>query len=149
MMEGTVAHEYMAPCEAGEDTVAVAPGYAANVEVASANPRPVPPGEEIGAPEEIETPGLRTIAEVAGALGVEPGNLVKSVPVVTDAGDFVLVLVRGDHQVNEIKLTNSLGIASRPANEIEIEEKLGPAGSIGPVGTSVRILKDKAIPVAA
>ncbi|MDQ5894936.1 MAG: prolyl-tRNA synthetase [Actinomycetota bacterium] len=145
MMGGTVAHEYMAPCEAGEDTVAVAPGYAANVEVASANPRPVPSGEELDAPEEIETPGLRTIADVAGALGVDPGTLVKSVPVVTDAGDFVLVLVRGDHQVNEIKLTNSLGIASRPANESEIEEKLGPAGSIGPVGTSVRILKDKAI----
>ena len=145
MMGGTVAHEYMAPCEAGEDTVAVAPGYAANVEVASANPSPVSPGEQLGAPEEIETPGLRTIAEVAGALEVEPGNLVKAVPVVTDAGDFVLVLVRGDHQVNEIKLANSLGAASRPANESEIEEKLGPPGFIGPVGASVRILKDKAI----
>ena len=102
-------------------------------------------GEELGAPEEVETPGLKTIDEVCRALGVDPGSLIKSVPVVTDDGDFVLVLVRGDHQVNEIKLTNTLGVASRPANESEIEEKLGPPGFIGPVGAEVRVLKDKAI----
>ncbi len=82
---------------------------------------------------------------MAGALEVEPGNLVKAVPVVTDAGDFVLVLVRGDHQVNEIKLQNTLGKPYRPAGVEEIEEKLGPPGYIGPVGASVRILMDEAI----
>ena len=65
--------------------------------------------------------------------------------VVTDDGEFVLALVRGDHQVNQIKLANALGSDSRPAREEEIEEKLGPPGFIGPVGASVRILKDKAI----
>ncbi len=145
MMGGSAAHEYMAPCAAGEDTIALAPGYAANVEVASANPRPVHPGEALAGPEEVETPSLKTVTEVADFLGVDPGILIKSVPVVTDEGEFVLVLVRGDHQLNEIKLANALGIASRPAREEEIAEKLGPAGFIGPVGASVRILKDRAI----
>ena len=145
MMGGSAAHEYMAPCAAGEDTVAIAPGYAANVEVASANPVPARPGEELSGPEVVETPGLKTIDEVAGGLGLDPSALVKSVAVVTDDGEFVLVLVRGDHQVNQIKLANALGARSRPAREDEIEEKLGPPGFIGPVGAGVRILKDTAI----
>lgn len=145
MMGGSGAHEYMAPCGAGEDTIALAPGYAANVEVASANPRPIQRGEELAGPVEVETPGQKTIDAVAGGLGVDPGALVKSVPVVTDDGEFILVLVRGDHQVNPVKLANTLGIESRPASEDEIEEKLGPPGFIGPVGASVRILKDRAI----
>jgi len=145
MMGGSGAHEYMAPCGAGEDTIALAPGYAANLEVASANPRPIEPGEELAEPAEVETPGMKTVDQVAGALGVDPGALIKSLPVVTDDGEFVLVLVRGDHQVNEIKLANALGIQSRPAGEDEIEEKLGPPGFIGPVGASVRIVKDRAI----
>jgi len=145
MMGGSGAHEYMAPCAAGEDTIAVAPGYCSNIEVASANPRKVEGGEVLAEPAEVETPGLKTVEEVAGALGVDPGALIKSVPVVTDDGEFILVLVRGDHQLNQIKLTNSIGVPSRPAREEEIEEKLGPPGFIGPVGASVRILKDKAI----
>jgi prolyl-tRNA synthetase len=145
MMGGSAAHEYMAPCDAGEDTVAVAPGYAANVEVASANPSLIKPGDELDQPEAVETPGMKTIEEVAGGLGLDPSALVKSVAVVTDEGEFVLVLVRGDHQVNQIKLANALGTQSRPAREEEIEEKLGPPGFIGPVGASVRILKDEAI----
>ncbi len=145
MMGGSAAHEYMAPCAAGEDTIAVAPGYSANLEVASANPRPIERGEELPQPAEVETPGQKTIDEVAAALAIDPGALIKSVAVVTDEGEFVLVLVRGDHQLNEIKLANALGTPFRPAREEEIEEKLGPAGYIGPVGASVRIIKDKAI----
>jgi prolyl-tRNA synthetase len=145
MMGGSAAHEYMAPCAAGEDTVAIAPGYAANVEVASANPAPIKPGEELAEPEPVDTPGMKTIEEVAGGLGLDPSALIKSVAVVTDDGEFVLALVRGDHQVNQIKLANALGSQSRPAKEDEIEEKLGPPGFIGPVGASVRILKDEAI----
>lgn len=145
MMGGLGAHEYMAPCAAGEDTIAVAPGYAANIEVASANPRPIERGEELDAPAEVETPGQKTIDAVSGALGIDPGALIKSVAVVTDDDEFVLVLVRGDHQLNQIKLTNALGVASRPANADEIEAKLGPPGYIGPVGAPVRIVKDRAI----
>ena len=145
MMGGLGAHEYMAPCEAGEDTVVLAPGYAANLEVASATPPEVELPAALDAPEEVETPGLKTVAEVSSSLDVEPGALVKSVPVVGDDGEMVLVLVRGDDQVNPVKLANALGTASRPAREDEIAEKLGPPGYIGPVGASVRIVKDSAV----
>src|SRR5689334_1989725 len=65
MMGGIGAHEYMAPCSAGENDVALAPGYAANVEVASAQPAPVELPEGLNAPEEVSTPGMTTIAAVA------------------------------------------------------------------------------------
>lgn len=145
MMGGSGAHEYMAPCAAGEDTIALAPGFAANVEVACANPRQIERGEELAAPAEVRTPGAKTIEAVSGSLGVDPGALIKAVAVVTDEGEFVLALVRGDHQLNQIKLTNALGVPSRPAREDEIETNLGPPGFIGPVGASVRVVKDKAI----
>lgn len=145
MMGGSGAHEYMAPCDAGEDTIALAPGYAANIEVASAVARPIERPEELSTIVEVETPGLKSVEAVSSELGVDPGALIKAVPMVTDDGDFILVLVRGDHQLNPIKLAINLGTQSRPANETEIAEKLGPPGFIGPVGAKVRIIKDKAI----
>src|SRR5688572_754138 len=77
MMGGFGAHEYMAPCAAGENDVALAPGYAANVEVASARARPVALPDGSDAPERIDTPGLTTVAEVAQHQHVEPGTLLK------------------------------------------------------------------------
>lgn len=145
MMGGIGAHEYMAPCAAGEDTVALAPGYAANVEVASAIPREIERPPELPAPEAVDTPGMKTVEAVSRELGVDPGSLIKAVPVVTDDDDFILVLVRGDHQLNPVKLANNLGVASRPAREEEIAGKLGPPGFIGPVGAGVRIIKDAAV----
>src|ERR1044071_3182037 len=70
MMGGTGAHEYMAPCPAGENDVALAPGYAANVEVASATPQPVALPDPLDLPDEVHTPGMTTVAQVAEALGV-------------------------------------------------------------------------------
>ncbi len=72
MMGGSGAHEYMAPCAAGENEVALAPGYAANVEVASAEPQPVELPAPLPAPEDVETPGLATIDEVAPATSACP-----------------------------------------------------------------------------
>ena len=145
MMGGSGAHEYMAPCAAGEDTIAIAPGYAANLEIASAGPGEFerPPGSD--SPNRVETPGLKSVEQVAGSLGVDPAALVKALPVVTDQGEMVLTLVRGDHQLNETKLANALGRGSRPATEAEIADRLGPVGYIGPVGTELRIIKDCAI----
>jgi prolyl-tRNA synthetase len=145
MMGGSGAHEYMAPCPAGENEVALAPGYAANVEVASAEPQPVELPEPLERPEEVSTPGLTTVEEVSGALGVAPGALIKAMPVMVDGRGMALVLVRGDHRLNEIKLRNSLGADFRPAREEEIEAELGPVGFIGPVGAGVQVLKDAAI----
>ena len=145
MMGGSGAHEYMAPCPAGENEVALAPGYAANVEVASAEPRPVDLPAALDEPQEVSTPGLTTVEEVSGSLGVAPGALVKAMPVVVEGLGTVLVLVRGDHRLNEVKLRNALGAGLRPARAEEIEAELGPVGFVGPVGASVPVIKDAAI----
>ncbi len=145
MMGGTDAHEFMAPCPAGEDEVALADGYAANVEVASAEPREIAPQASLDSPEQVSTPGLTTVDEVATALSVPPGALIKAMPVVVEDADLTLVLLRGDHRLNETKLRNVLGAGFRPAGEEEIEAAIGPVGFIGPVGAELRILKDAAI----
>src|SRR3954471_10276855 len=73
MMGGIGAHEYMAPCAAGENDVALAPGYAANLEVASAQAQPVELPDGLPQPELVDTPGLVTVADVCGRFDVHPG----------------------------------------------------------------------------
>ena len=145
MMGGLGAHEYMAPSPAGENEVALADDYAANVEIAAAEPQPVelPPG--LDEPSRVETPGLTTVEEVSAALEAPPGAALKAIPVVVEERGLVLTVVRGDHRLNEIKLRNALGADFRQARPEEIEAELGPPGFIGPVGASVPVLKDAAI----
>ncbi|MDQ6914499.1 MAG: proline--tRNA ligase [Actinomycetota bacterium] len=145
MMGGLGAHEYMAPCSAGENEVALAEGYAANVEIASAEPQPVELPARLDAPEVVETPGLTTVKEVAGSLDVPAGALLKAFPVLVEDRGMVMVLVRGDHRVNEIKLRNALGANFRPAEAREVEDSIGPGGFIGPVGAEVPILLDEGV----
>ncbi len=153
MMGGLGAHEYMAPCPAGENDVALAPGYAANVEVASAEAKPVALPAPGAAPQEVSTPGLTTVAEVAGALELPEAALLKAYPVIVEGREdepperMVMVIVRGDHRVNEVKLASALGARSRPAREEEIAAEVGPPGFIGPVGLDgrVEILLDQAV----
>ena len=137
MMGGVGAHEYMAPCPAGENDVALAPGYAANVEVASAEAQPVELPDGLPAPELVETPGLTTVREVADRMDVPAGALLKAFPVIVEDRGLVMVVVRGDHRVNEIKLANALGAPFRPAREDDFADRIGPAGYIGPVGIDV------------
>jgi prolyl-tRNA synthetase len=144
MMGGFGAHEYMCPCPAGENDVALAPGYAANVEVASAEPQPVELPPALPEPEAVDTPGMITVAAVAGEFGVPAGALLKAYPVIVD-GDLRLVMLRGDHRVNDIKLANALGAEFRPARAEEFADRIGPAGYIGPVGTDVPILLDRGV----
>ncbi len=145
MMGGSGAHEYMAPCAAGENEIALAPGYAANVEIASAEPQPVELPPPLDAPREAPTPGLTTVADVSDALGVPAGALIKAMPVVVEGRGMVLVLIRGDHRLAETKLRNRLGAEHRPAREEEIVAELGPVGFVGPVGARIPVLKDEAI----
>jgi prolyl-tRNA synthetase len=145
MMGGVGAHEYMAPCTAGENDVALAPGYAANVEVATADAKPVQLPDGLPEPQIVDTPGLTTVAEVAQAMHVEPGTLLKAYPVIVEDRGLTMAVVRGDHRVNDIKLTNALGAPFRPAREEEFAERIGPAGYIGPVGIDVPILLDDAV----
>jgi prolyl-tRNA synthetase len=142
MMGGVGAHEYMAPSAAGENDIArTDSGYAANVEVASATPQPVKTEPRSGT-ETVDTPGATTIQQVAAMLDVPPGALIKALPVVVEGRGQVLVLVRGDHRLNEIKLQNHLKAPFRQATEDEI----GPnVGFIGPVGAEVQIIADEAL----
>jgi prolyl-tRNA synthetase len=137
----------MAPCPAGENEVALSDaGYAANVEVATGTPRRPSFPEALDEPEEVETPEARTIEEVSSLLGVDAATLLKAFPVVLEDGALRLVLVRGDHRVNEIKLQNALGQPFRPATEDEIRSAFGTEpGFIGPVGVDVEVLADAAL----
>ena len=145
MMGGSGAHEYMAPCPAGENEVALAPGYAANVEVASATAQPVELPPALDAPEEVSTPGLAKVEDVSAHLGLPAGAFIKTLPVIAEDRGMVVVLLRGDHRLNEIKLRNALGAGFRQARPDEIEAELGPVGYIGPVGIELPIVKDAAI----
>ncbi len=148
MMGGFGAHEYMAPCAAGENDVALSDaGYAANVEVASATAQPV-----VGLPEGLpqprpeQTPGATTIEAVAGMLDVPPGALIKAFPVLVEDRGPVLVVTRGDHRLNEIKLQNALGAPFRAAEGAEVRERFGAEpGFIGPVGSPVEVVADEAL----
>jgi prolyl-tRNA synthetase len=153
MMGGLGAHEYMAPCPAGENAVALSDkGYAANVEVARGTPPAAsfPEGRE--KPEPVDTPGARTIDEVSSLLGVDPATLLKALPVVVEGADasdesgLRLALVRGDHRLNEIKLQNVLGSPFRPATDEEIRGAFGAEpGFIGPVGAGVAVVADESL----
>ncbi|MHB8694604.1 MAG: proline--tRNA ligase [Solirubrobacteraceae bacterium] len=145
MMGGLGAHEYMAPCAAGENDVALAPGYAANVEVARAQAQVVRLPASLPAPELVTTPGMTTVAQVASHLGVPAGALLKAYPVIRPDGSMLLSVVRGDHRVNEIKLAAALQSEFRAARPDEIEAQLGPPGFIGPVGAQMPILLDEAV----
>jgi len=145
MMGGSGADEYMAPCPAGENEVALAPGYAANVEVAAAEPQPVELPSRHDAPEEVDTPGLTKVEEVADHLGLPQGAFIKTLPIVVEGRGMVLVLLRGDHRLNEIKLRNGIKSDFRQASAEEIEARLGPVGYLGPVGSGLPIIIDAAL----
>jgi prolyl-tRNA synthetase len=145
MMGGFGAHEYMAPCAAGENEVALAAGYAANVEVASADPQPVSLGAGLTVPETVPTPGMRTIEAVTRGLNVPAGALLKAFPVVLGDGEMKLVMVRGDHRVNAIKLADALGADFRAATSAEVADRLGPPGFIGPVRAQLPVLLDAGV----
>jgi prolyl-tRNA synthetase len=145
MMGGFGAHEYMAPCAAGENEVALAAGYAANVEVATADAQPIGLPATLAAPERVHTPEMRTVEAVTRELGVPAGALLKAFPVVLEGGEMQLVMVRGDHRVNEIKLGNALGQGFRAATPEEVAERLGPPGFIGPVRAQIQVLLDRGV----
>ena len=152
MMGGSIAHEYMAPSEAGEDEIVFCRqcGYAANAELAVAGPEPAgggatgPGGGEEG-PREIHTPGQRTIDDVAAFLDVEPRALIKSLVVVSEGRGPLLVTVRGDHELHEGKLRRIVG-EFRLATPDEVAEAQGvQPGFVGPVGASLPVLGDEAL----
>jgi prolyl-tRNA synthetase len=150
-MGGSQSQEFMVASEAGEDFVAVCKGcgYAANLEKAAASPSAPLAADPEGdlSPEEFHTPGRKTIAEVAAFTGLPETSQMKSLVLVAD-GKPVLVMLRGDHQLNEAKFGAISGDPEfRAARLEEIREWFGAeAGSLGPVGVkSMPILADRAL----
>jgi prolyl-tRNA synthetase len=146
-MGGKESHEFMVRTPAGEDLIVSCDGctYAANIEKATSKLEPwgdlAPEGD--GKPLEVHTPGQKTIEEVAKFLGVSPKNKIKTLALMADEIDAagkkkpraIVVLMRGDHQLNEAKLNATIATATRPMEEAEIQALFNsPAGYLGPVG---------------
>jgi prolyl-tRNA synthetase len=147
---GASSHEFMVLAETGEDAVARCPscGYGANVEKARSGELPAPEGDTEAALEAVDTPGKTTVAEVAELLGVPPQRFVKTLLYETEKG-FVAALVRGDREVNEVKLENYLAADHlRLASEEKVRELSGaPVGFAGPIGLpgQVRLVADPSV----
>ena len=149
---GSESHEFMVLASTGEDVVLTCSGcgYGANVEKAETGalePAPPWPLEVASAPRSVDTPDLRTVDEVAEFLNVAPAHLIKTLIFETDR-EFVAVLIRGDLEVNEIKLKNLLDcLHLQLASEQKIEQVTGgPQGFSGPVGLAdLRIIADPTV----
>jgi prolyl-tRNA synthetase len=146
---GTGSHEFHVLAESGEDAIAFCPqsDYAANVELAEA----LAPGARPAAREamrKVPTPGKTKCEAVAELLGLPLERTVKAVAVMHER-DFILLLVRGDHELNEIKAQKVIG-AFRFASEAEIREHLhSPPGYIGPVAAKARVVADRTVAAMA
>ena len=142
-------HEFMVVADSGEAAIVYCDtcNYAANVEKAEAVPDSGNTAEEMKEMQEISTPGARTIDEVTGFLNTGPEKLVKTLIYRTEA-ETIAVMVRGDREINEIKLQNLLGsLQLEMADEFTIQEITGAAtGFAGPVGLKgIRVIADNEI----
>jgi prolyl-tRNA synthetase len=148
-MGGKDSTEFMCPSDAGEDLVAYCPAcnYAANVEKATSRLDEVTDGPGLPAPERFATPGVRTIEDLAAGYDAPANRQIKTLVYVLD-GKLTLVLMRGDHALNEQKLADAAAAAEiRPAHPDEIRAALGALpGSLGAVGvTNLPVLADEAL----
>ena len=148
-MGGKDSTEFMSPSDIGEDLVAHCPAcnYAANVEKATSRLDEVADGPGLPAPEQFATPGVRTIEDLATGYDAPANRQIKTLVYVLD-GKLTLVLMRGDHALNEQKLADATAaVEIRPAHPGEIQEALGALpGSLGAVGvTNLPVLADEAL----
>jgi prolyl-tRNA synthetase len=148
---GNDTHEFMVLAESGEDTVVYCPdnacGYAANVERAVSPPDLQDTGEQARPAELVATPGMRTVDQVTAFLGVPAKKLIKTMVYLSEKG-AVAALVRGDRDVNEIKLKKALDVINLElAGAEEVERITGAAvGFAGPVGlTGAVIVADEEV----
>jgi len=149
---GSASEEFMVLADTGEDAVVrcVACGYGANLEKAETGTRPAPWKDETEAPlVEVPTPGKGGIDDVVTFLGITANRMIKCLVYESDQG-FVVALLRGDLDVNEIALKNALGVDRLAlASEDKVESQTGaPVGFVGPhklPGEKVRIIADESI----
>lgn len=148
MMGGAVAHEFMAPSPAGEDTIILCKkcGYAANIELAGSisPPQPLTPDKENWTLEDVPTPEKRTVAEVSGFLKISPLYFIKTLLLIGQEGPF-LALIRGDQELHERKLQRIVG-DFRTAQKDEVKNILGvEAGFIGPHNNKLKKIADTSL----
>lgn len=146
---GSFSHEFMVITDTGEDTLVICADcdYAANVEKAAVNyNKPVPPEVPLQELSKVETPGMKKVDRVADFLETTPEKIIKTMVYLAD-DEPVAALVRGDRQVQEVKLKNLLG-----ADEIEplVDDEVWkltklPVGYIGPIGLSIRCVADNEV----
>lgn len=156
---GSSSHEFHVLADSGEDDIAFSTvsDYAANVELAEA----VAPAHERPAPSQeksmVATPGQHTIEDVSKSLEVSPKQVLKTLVVLGEADEdgnqgLVALVLRGDHELNELKAEKLDGVASPLtfAPEAKIQQELGcKPGSIGPVGLNIPVLVDRSAAVVA
>jgi prolyl-tRNA synthetase len=146
---GKDTHEFMALADVGEDTIAYSDesDYAANIEMAAVNVQYDKQNVEPAERTKVDTGSAKTIEEVSNALNVAKDQIIKTLLVKIDE-DWTLVLLRGDHELNDIKLKHELSATSiRFAEAHEVEEVLSaPVGNIGPVGVEgLKVIADHAV----
>lgn len=146
---GNTSHEFHVLADSGEDDIAFSDSsdFAANVEMAEAvAPAPTPANDK--AMTKLPTPGIKTIEALTNAFDVEAAQTVKTLIVDgEDEGSLVALILRGDHQLNEIKAEKVTGVASplRMADEEIVRKVIGAGfGSLGPVGLTIPIVADRA-----
>ena len=145
---GSFSHEFMVLAETGEDTLVICPecNYAANME--KARVRQVEPADqaELLPLVKKETPGKRKVEAVCEFLGIAPQQLVKTMVYLAD-GQPVAVLVRGDHEVQPVKLRNLLGaVEVEMADDQQVFDVTGvPTGYLGPIGLTIKVVADQTV----
>jgi len=150
LIGGTSSHEFMVLADTGEEGIAVcdACDYAANIERAELQEHAhKPPPETLREKRRVPTPGKKTVEEVTAFLKVPATQLVKTLLYRAD-GKTVAVLIRGDHEVNEVKLRKALGATDLVMADAATVEKLtgAPVGFAGPLGLSgITMLADLAV----
>jgi prolyl-tRNA synthetase len=133
---GSGSHEFHVLADSGEDALAYCPtsDYAANVELAKAVAPSAPRAAATQPMEKVATPGQKSIAEVAAFFNTSAQSVLKTIAVIDAYGQFALLLLCGDHQLNEVKASKVLGGEFRFATEEEIQRHIGcRPGYIGPI----------------
>ena len=147
LMGGSASQEFMIESQYGEDTLVLCNhcDYAANLEIATSSPLKV--NEKVNSLQKIHTPNKKTIVEVSTFLKKKPAQFMKSLLYISN-NEPIMVLIRGDHSVNETKLESYVGTQIRQANPQEVIEICGTEiGFVGPIGLKkkVRLIADKAL----
>tara|TARA_B110000908_G_scaffold13385_1_gene15448 strand:- start:125 stop:1828 length:1704 start_codon:yes stop_codon:yes gene_type:complete len=143
---GDSSHEFHVLAESGEDAICFSDGsdYAANIERVETLPQGEPKSAE-KALELVETPGVKTIADVCNLLKVEPINSIKTLIVQGNDNNLVALVLRGDHELNEVKASKIDGIKQplQMAEEVVVKKQLGCSfGSIGVVNLEIQVIVD-------